>query len=204
MVVLRVCTECAPCLLIVRRDLFVKPSLAERYVHATGSSDLRVYAARPSDVDKLIAAALVCVEHPRRNVAMMVLRLRQSGDLRGAYGVAQALATMVRSHDFRLRKGGRDVISMRDASEMCLAMLKWWSCPACPVCAGRGHPVIGGTPMLDESQCCLACAGTGVVHLEQVVGRERVALAQWLAGEMSALSGAAMSAMRQRLVSEGV
>lgn len=173
-------------------------STRERYLSATDTSDLRVMADRMCAADQLLAAAYSASGSPRKMLALDIWRLRATRSAAGAREISERLASLV-MHRSRKGRHGAPRISRIQAKDMSMAVLKWWQLPTCPTCLGRGHPVIPGTPVLDESRECHDCRGTGTRPLERLVRHEFVEHARWMASEMDSLASIVFDDMARRL-----
>lgn len=49
--------------------------------------------------------------------------------------------------------------SLAESEAAAEAVLRWWLCPICPSCCGRGANPVEGTPILDDG--CPDCRGSG-------------------------------------------
>lgn len=174
-----------------------KPSVEERYLAATMTSDLRVMAEQATDADKLLAAAYAVAGDPRKNLALKVWRLRATGDMAGAHQLAEELGAKMRKRSmgkgggskFLRGTGGQTQLTRRKATDVSMMVLKWWQRPTCPFCNGLCHPMMAGGPVLDTSRDCEHCHGTGLIPVEKLVHKEHVEAAKWLISEMEGLCG---------------
>ena len=177
-------------------------STAEAYLSATNSSDLRVQAERFSDADRILAAAYSVSGSDRKRLALRVYRLRATGEMSGAYSVAEDMGQLLVKRTTQKRgraSSWEHGVERVVAIDIAMTVLKWQHMPACPACGGRGHPVIEGTPVMDESRECPECRGTGIIPLERLVRPEYVEHARWLASEMDGLSSIVFSDMAEKL-----
>jgi hypothetical protein len=118
----------------------------EQLTRAQDSSDLGESHEGPGDVDWIRASGMVAQQH---GLALALWRLTELHDRRSLVPVYDGLVTMC----------GRLGFSSNPV-HIVSRVLEWMVQPVCPVCSGRGHPVIPGTPTLSD-QPCGACEGTG-------------------------------------------
>lgn len=175
-------------------------SIAERYLTATSSSQLGHDPNHVCDADRLLAAAYAASGDARRSLALDVYRLRATSNMTGANGIAERMASQIMQRAKRLdRKTGESKISRIEAHDLCIVILKWWHMQACPVCEGRGHPHIPGTPLLDTARQCGHCEGTGIRPLKKHVKAKHLDLAHWLVDSLNGLTAIVFSDMAQRM-----
>lgn len=171
------------------------PGIREAYLTATQSTRLRVEADFLTDADRLIAAGLATVP-PRLALALDVYRLRATSDMRGARGIAERMAAQIVRQS---RKSGGQTIKRAEALEVAMDTLKWWHLQACPACNGLGHPVIPGTPSLDETRDCEHCGGTGQRPMRKYLKRKHMEAAEWMVGELEGLASTVFHEMLKRM-----
>lgn len=165
-------------------------SAEERYLVACNSSDLRVLSERKTDADSLVAAAYATRGDGRRSLALRVQRLRGSARMEGAQQIADELGRMLRRSipSRPAQSHTRLALPRVVAIDMATIVLKWWHNKTCPKCLGRKHPLIEGTPVLNEAIHCEACGGTGELPLSKVIAPEFLVHAEWLVSEIEGLS----------------
>lgn len=172
------------------------PGIREAYLKAAQSTRLRVEPDFLTDADRLIAAGLATVP-PRLALALDVYRLRATSDMRGARGIAERMAGEIR------RKGPSNqsgpLIKRVEAMDLAMDVLKWWHLQACPACNGLGHPVIPGTPSLDETRDCEHCGGTGQRPMRKYLKRKHMEAAEWMVGELEGLASTVFHEMLKRM-----
>lgn len=182
--------------------------IAEQYLSATNSSQLAIDPEYACDADRLLAAAYATAGDPRKSLALDVYRLCATSDMRGARGIAERMAHEViqRSrpqHRSRTSSGRPSrqppTISRIEAVDLCITVLKWWHMQTCPVCDGRRHPVIPGTPSLDTTRECSHCQGSGIRPLKRHVKAAHLELAYWLVGQLDELTAIVFSDMLKRM-----
>lgn len=170
------------------------PTIAEQYLVATQSSNLLLQEHRNTDADKLLAAAYATSGDPARVLALAVWRM-------GATGRAEGFELMVDLFDAwtygqrtkktkRLGKMSRETVRR---------VLWWWCNQTCNACNGLGHPVIAGTPVLDEGRDCPECAGTGKADIRRLVHGTQRELALDIVSELERLSAIVFSDMARKL-----
>ena len=177
------------------------PGIREAYLRATQSTRLRVEPDFLTDADRLIAAGLATVP-PRLALALDVYRLRATSDMRGARGIAERMAGEIR------RKGPSNqsgpLIKRVEAIDLAMDVLKWWHLQACPACHGLGHPIIPGTPSLDETRDCEHCGGTGQRPMRKYVRSKNIEVADWFAAELDRLTSIVFGEMLKLIPSPGL
>lgn len=131
-----------------------RPSVAEQYLRSTVSTDLRMREL-PCDADKLLAAAYAQGRDRDRQLALVLWRMRATGQTYDYKRVVDLFNARLHSN---LNRRGKRARNTRPTVEKALW---WWLHPTCKSCDGLGHPKIDGTPVLDESIQCAACDGTG-------------------------------------------
>jgi hypothetical protein len=175
-------------------------SVLERYLAATQSSNLTLRQNSLGDADQLIASGMACTagglsidDKDRRMMAMEVFRMQAFGGERGVGPLVERMGRLIvkrAAFDNDRRCRTLRSMSMHEAKDVAMTVLKWRSHKACPTCHGRGHPTIGeGREVIDESRICPECHGTGEVALERLVRREYAGLARWITGEVDTLVG---------------
>lgn len=173
-------------------------SIAERYLTATTSSQLGHDPNHVCDADRLLAAAYATAGDPFKSLALDVYRLRATASMAGSHSIAERMAGKVVNKS-RPKRGGKPEVSRIEAVDLCLVVLKWWHMQACPVCEGRGHPHIPGTPLLDTARQCGHCDGTGIRPLKKHVKAKHLDLAHWLVDSLNGLTAIVFSDMAQRM-----
>lgn len=170
-----------------------KPTVAEQYMRATHTSNLRHLLDRPCDADKLLAAGYATKRDQRRILALKAWRMRVTGDTTEFALLVDALDA--RLHRQLARKGKR-IGKTRQAVEQ---SLWWWLNPICHECHGRGHPVIEGTPVLDELRECASCGGTGQSDWRRLVHPDRHEAAEIVISLLDAYSAIVFADMASLL-----
>lgn len=160
-----------------------KATVAERYAHATQTTDLTVHLNERCDADVLLAAGYAASKDRRRGIALQVYRMAVRQDLGGLSVVAEEVGHWLQG---RLsRKGNRPVPKLaRDA--LVLTVLRWWLKPACTFCNGTGYDQIEDTPNLSAHECD-NCHGTGKSPVARLVPGPLKAHAEWLGKELDDL-----------------
>ena len=168
------------------------PTMQEQYLTATNSTNLKVEEHRTTDADKLLAAAYASSGDPAKVLALAVWRM-------GATGKAEGFNLLVDLFDawtytIRLkRKPGKM------SRETVKRVLWWWCNQTCQACGGRGHPIIDGTPVLDETRDCPECGGTGKADIRRLVHGPQQDLALQIVAELERLSAMVFSDMAKKL-----
>ena len=170
------------------------PGIREAYLKATQSTRLRVEPDFLTDADRLIAAGLATAS-PRLALALDVYRLRATSDMRGARGIAERMAAQI----VRQSRRPNPSMSRVEAVDLAMDVLKWWYLQACPACNGLGHPVIPGTPSLDETRDCEHCGGTGQRPMRKYLKRKHAEAAKWMVGELEGLASTVFHEMLKRM-----
>lgn len=189
-----------------------RPTLAERYSRAVGSSDLRMKRG-VGDLDILIAAGRA------GGLGAQLLRLRQEFDtVRGTvrHGplqpvdrlmVLQRLRSLPDTREalgrFAVQRATKVGLMKSDAIVMKLVgkVLDVFLDPQCHHCEGRGFN--GGAHRGDKRTICQPCGGTG--HRAHCIGRDALdhAFTARLLCDMDAMMNAAEASMRRELRSAG-
>ncbi|MFW9595410.1 MAG: hypothetical protein ACMV1D_07910 [Macromonas sp.] len=180
------------------------PGIREAYLKATQSTRLRVEPDFLTDADRLIAAGLATVP-PRLALALDVYRLRATSDMRGARWIAERMAAQYLQqakprgrHPHRARSNAT-YLPFLEVVDLAMDTLKWWHLQACPACNGLGHPVIPGTPTLDETRNCEHCGGTGQRPMRKYLKRKHMEAAEWMVGELEGLASTVFHEMLKRM-----
>lgn len=173
-------------------------STTEAYLRAVTSTQLTIDPERFTQADTLIAAGICVSQHRQRDLALRVWRLRVSGEMQGARQLAEDLAPIVMRMSVAGRgKQARPTMTRIQAVDLAMETLKWWCFQTCPVCHGRGHPVIPNTPTLDTTRECHHCEGTGIRPMRRYVKNH--ALAEKLVDRLNGLSSVVFSDMARKL-----
>ena len=166
----------------------------ERYLRATVSGALALDSQQRSDLDVILAAAYAARGDRGRLLALRVYRARSNGSRSEAIAVSEDLAQLLRAtltNRYRksghLRCGRTSCPSKRELQDMCLRVLAWMHSNACPVCQGRGHPLMPGAPVLNTKRRCNQCAGTGTTAIERAVYSEHTDAARALVEQVDAM-----------------
>ncbi len=159
------------------------PTIAEQYLTATNSSNLLLKEHRTTDADRLLAAAYATSGDPARVLALAVWRM-------AATGKAEGFELMVDLFDAwtygRKTKGTKRMGKM--TRETVRRVLWWWCNQTCHACNGLGHPIIEGTPVLDDTRDCPECGGTGKADVRKLVHGQQRELALDVVQELERLS----------------
>lgn len=174
-----------------------RPTIAEQYLTATNTKRLKLEEHRTTDADKLLAAGYATSGDPERTLALLLWRMRATGDTSGFNQVVDSLVGWVHfSHSRKeILSGKKNKLAIHTVRKT----LWWWLNPVCMVCNGRGHPVIPDTPHVDDTRDCEACSGTGQSKLEKLVHHDQRELALRVMDEMNRLSSLVFADMAKRL-----
>lgn len=129
--------------------------LARQYSRAVKSSNLKCDDEH-FDTDTLAAMAL-SGEH---KLGSLLFRVKYANDASSHVHLFEQWSVIV--HGKSIRAQWPKHIPATKVAELSLA---YWLSDVCPVCTGRGHPVILNTPSLEENEC-QGCRGTGKKPLE--------------------------------------
>lgn len=140
-----------------------RPGIKERLSRAYHSTDLKHYADRPGDVDKLQAVAMAS---SGGRIAGDLLRLKYDNDRTCYEPALRKLAAAFRGMAIRKRWRGRPCCFRRAAE----AVLRYWMAPNCPACTGRRYKPILGQPTRLSDDVCDRCRGVGSLPLEAPIG----------------------------------
>ncbi len=172
------------------------PTIAEQYLVATRSSNLTLKEHRSTDADKLLAAGYAASGDPARVLALAVWRMAATGKPEGfelMVDLFDAWAHGRRTKERQMRSSGK----MK--RETVRRVLWWWCNQTCAACNGLGHPVIEGTPVLDEGRDCPECGGTGKADVRKLVHGQQRELALEVVSELERLSAIVFSDMARLL-----
>ena len=173
-------------------------STTEAYLRAITGTSMRIDLERHTSADTIIAAGMSVRQHRHRDLALRVWRLRTQGDMKGARQLAEDLAPIMMRMSM-VRKG-KPTVTRIQAIDLALETMKWWCMQTCPVCHGRGHPVIPNTPTLDTTRECNHCDGTGIRPMKRYVKNH--ALAEKLVDHLNELSRFVFSDMAKKLAKD--
>lgn len=177
------------------------PTIAEQYLTATQTSNLKLEDHRTTDADKLLAAAYATSGDPAKMLALQVWRMAATGKPEG-FGLMVDL--------FHAWTFGREQASgakqRRTGAKMTRETVKrvlwWWCNQSCHACQGLGHPIIEGTPVLDEGRDCPQCNGTGKADVRKLVHGSQRELALDIVTELERLSSVVFGDMAKLLKKE--
>lgn len=173
-------------------------STTEAYLRAVTGTSMHIDLERHTQADTIIAAGMCVSQHRQRDLALRVWRLRVSGEMQGARQLAEDLAPILMRMSVAGRgKQAKPTITRIQALDLAMETLKWWCFQTCPVCHGRGHPVIPNTPTLDTTRECHHCEGTGIRPMRRYVKHH--ALAEKLVDRLNGLSSVVFSDMARKL-----
>lgn len=175
-----------------------RPTLQERYSAATQSRDLTLPldGSTRTDADILLAAGYAAAGNTRASMALDFYRLKATGDLADFRRLADLAGTWLRVRSLR---GGRRKMSMIQARDLATRVLFWWRSPACTPCAGRGHPLMPNSPVINPAHDCTVCHGTGMYPIHRIVPPGTADEARWLADKVDELCGIVFQDMARQL-----
>lgn len=171
-------------------------SVVEQYTRAVNSRNLKIQEF-VCDVDKIIAAGWAVGTDERKSLALSMQRW-MSGDMRGMNQVVELMAGWVKGMAARNQRT-MTVPTRTEAVDLSRAVCAWWMHKVCPDCGGHGHPLIEGTPVLDESKDCPSCNGTGQRSLTKGMTEQQSALAEWLVSSLESVAPFVFGEMARRL-----
>ena len=159
------------------------PTIAEQYLRAISATNLTVKPT-PCQADKLLAAGYAVMGDPQRNLALSLWRMRETSDSTGFEQMVDVLQSWAHS---KLARRNRRVGKM---TRQTIRRTLWlWLHPTCPACNGLGHPIIEGTPVIDDTRDCPECHGSGKGDIRKLVAESQKALAMETMDELDRLSG---------------
>lgn len=126
------------------------PTIAERYVSAGNSSNLRCETGE--DAPMGAAAIFIAAGWSQSRIGMALMRLHTKADRNGLEQVHVQIAM----------QAARWQIERPDA--VAASVLAWWLSRICKTCHGVKFQLIPNTPALSAKQCKL-CRGTGEMAL---------------------------------------
>jgi len=173
-----------------------RPNIQERYIRASEAHSLLLRENSSGAVDVLLAAGLSSQGDAVRSLALGLWRMR-TGDMSKANEACDALTDWLeRGSPARSALRGRQRAKNR---AVVARTLGWWASPTCHHCEGRGHPVIAGTPIIDDTRNCVHCHGTGETPLERAVRTEDIQTARMLVVRIEGITGDIFHEMRKKL-----
>jgi hypothetical protein len=149
-----------------------------------------------TDADAILAAAFASSGDPRKMLALSVYGVLATTDMRGARAVARDMARTLVGFGW---KGKLPRISMIEAYDLAMNLLKLWHKRTCPECSGRGHPLMPEAPVMDLSVDCPRCDGEGIIPLNRIFKPNQVPHARWLENEINTLNSMVFSEMAKWL-----
>lgn len=192
------------------------PTVGERYMRATMSSNIKLDPNRRTDADILLAAGYALREKCKDcgGTGRLAGKQPSLGTPRcqtcegwGGYpdrrkSLALGLWRMKVNSDTeqlyevvteidgwlqgRLSRGGNKPMRSDARRALMFSVIRWWLRNTCDYCAGRGFIEQENTGRLSAVECEV-CHGTGKKSLEREVPRVHIAHAQWLAAELDRL-----------------
>ena len=139
------------------------PTIAERYITATQSSNLRCETRADAPIGH--TGMLIAVGWSPSRIGAALMRLQTKADRSGLEQVHEQI--MIQAVKWNIER----------PAAVSAAVLAWWLNHVCGVCRGQRMEAIAGTPSL-SSRPCKACKGTGEAKLAYGDGARR--LAEWV------------------------
>jgi hypothetical protein len=170
-----------------------KPTMGEQYATAVASgraADVILAAGLASQADGVRGLMLT------RGLALHLWRMRHLGDVTGFPAVVAVI------DDWLYAKARRERFKtgFERSPELVVApALTWWLDSTCRPCEGRGHPLIPGTPVIDDSRRCNHCDGTGHAPLEHEVRSEYHYAAKAVVNELDRICSDVFGNMRSHM-----
>lgn len=155
-----------------------RPCIRERLACASISDDLELRESY-CDLDKVAAAGLVGMSE---SLAIDLIRLKYANGVNTYQGVLEQLTTIVRQEARRAKwKSGVNSATDDEICGLAECVLNVWLIDCCIDCAGRGHSVMAGAPILSDD-ICERCGGTGRRKLDrrELESAKITAGARWL------------------------
>lgn len=171
-----------------------KPDTLERLATAMGSRDLSMRRGT-GDIDYIIALGSVALSINSAASAMIHLHLAHNP---AAYKEAERAALAIARH---LNLKRRWKLRVKDLIRVTGTALKYYICPVCPHCYGRGLEVVPNTPVL-SMKACRPCHGTGKRPMPLQNGREIAEIIQSLENIEHVAEDAIRAKVRGRIVCE--
>lgn len=180
------------------------PTVGERYLRASVTSDLGVKLDRACDADMMLAAGYAAAAQCRDGdatgtLALALWRMRVTGDMSAFQSIREeATNRLVR----QMRRPGRDKLppmARVQAFDLTKLVMLWWLNKTCGVCEGRGHPLAPGSNRVNEARDCVGCNGRGESQVERAVNNAHREHARWMAGEFDGMAGAIFRDMARLL-----
>jgi hypothetical protein len=169
------------------------PTIAEQYLRAINTKNLQLKPT-PCQADKLLAAGYAVMGDPQRNLALSLWRMREMSDSSGFESMVDVLYAWAHN---RLTRRNKRVGKM---TRQTIRRTLWlWLHPTCHVCNGLGHPIIEGTPVIDDTRDCPECHGTGKGDIRKLVAESQKPLALDTMDELDRLSAIVFSDMARIL-----
>lgn len=175
-----------------------RPSLGERYETAADTSDLTLHFDRRSDADILLAAGYAAAGNVRGTQALMLYRMRATGDRSGVRELARVSSGWL--------MGWRPPVGVKplrraQCQEIAAAVIHWWFEDSCSHCHGRRYELVPGTNVVSDNLCHV-CNGAGKEPVDHRLRREHQEAGRWLANQFEDLMSYILADMAKRLRSE--
>ena len=157
------------------------PTIGERYIGATNSSDLSLNPEARTDADVLLAAGYAAAGNKAGALALRIYRMKASGDRAAFNELASIASRWLHGRSFR---GGRKRLSSLQARDLAARAMFWWLDPVCKPCNGLGHPLIPNSPVINHGHNCPVCHGKGQYPIHRIVPPGTADEARWLVDEL--------------------
>lgn len=187
-----------------------RTSVAEQYVIATQTSDLRARAECRTDADILIASGMIAacvkldasgrevIDHEKRkrvSLALACYRYGVTGDKSGIWPIVEACDDWLIAS---LKRKNKKIPPQTARRALIVNVLGWFANQGCDYCGATGVIATDGTAgKLTEP--CSACRGTGKKTLEREVPRAHVEHAQWIITQINQHVAMVHRAMAEKL-----
>lgn len=170
----------------------------ERYAGATNARNLTLPldGGSRTDADILLAAGYASAGNARASMALLFYRLRATGNMAGFREVVNIAGDWL--HGRSLRRGRRRM-SRLQGQDLAARVIYWWLNPACKPCAGRGHPLMPDSPVINHGHNCGVCHGTGKYPIHRIVPPGTSDEARWLVDEIDQHCGLVFNDMARLL-----
>lgn len=147
------------------------PTVDERYITATNTSNLKVLSDRRGAADVLIAAGWSA---SRLGAALMRLHSEFDGAARANSETdARLMAGKLKSLPTVLEQLQLQAIKWGISPAQVLPSVCWWLDKSCRMCEGRKFERLPEAPVL-STKPCTSCRGTGQIYLPGGDGARRI------------------------------
>jgi hypothetical protein len=173
-----------------------RPGIAEQYISASNARDITVDPDKRTDADVLLAAGYAASNNAAASLALRFYRLRATGDMTPFSELAEIAGEWLLGRSMR---GGRRRLRGVQARDLATRTMFWWLQPACKPCAGRGHPLMPHSPVINYGHDCPTCHGTGQYPIHRIVPAGTADEARWLVDELDRMTGIVFKDMARLL-----